>query len=220
MTSYIIANAENLPVFGPAEWAPEVFCSEMRALLEAAELDIGSVGLGDTPPVNALEWDGVPFRILPCIVVGAEYDRDTQYPGAPVVVVTENLAVATYTPQDRPISEVAEWAVKRINREVGEERAKHVTDTFGQEGTYIEKAKEAERWAADPSGSFPYLEAEAEATETTVAEIAALVQATASGWTLINAGIEGKRRGALVKVEAARLAGNVAAIRALFPIAW
>ena len=108
-------------------------------------------------------------------------------------------------------------AVTRINAEAGAERAKRITVTIGQEGTYIEKGREAAAFVAGGSGTFPYLEAEAIATNSTVADVAALVNATAAAWVPINASIEGKRRGALVAVDAAQ---TDAEVEAIFPIAW
>jgi hypothetical protein len=115
------------------------------------------------------------------------------------------------------LEQVKAAAVERINREAGDERAKHITVTTGQSATYIEKQKEAERYAAGGEGPFWYLEAEAEATGDTVEAVAALVLATAAAWTPINAAIEGKRRGALVAVDKAATAEEVEAI---FPVAW
>ena len=108
-------------------------------------------------------------------------------------------------------------AIARINTEAGAERAKYVTVTAGQEGTYVEKKAEAEAFASGGAGPFPYLEAEASETGSTVADIAALVNATAAAWTAINATIEGKRRGGIVAVEAAQ---TVAEVESVFPIAW
>jgi hypothetical protein len=108
-------------------------------------------------------------------------------------------------------------AIDRVNREAGEQRAAHITVTTGQEGTYIAKQAEAERWQAGGAGPFPYLDAEAEATNSSVSDVAALVLATAAAWTMLNAGIEGRRRGALVAIDAAQ---SIEAVEAAFPIAW
>lgn len=108
-------------------------------------------------------------------------------------------------------------AAARINTEAGAARAKYITVTAGQEATYLDKEREAAVYAGNPGGSYPYLAAEATATGTTVAAVADLVNATAAQWRGLNAQIEGKRRGALVAIEAAP---DVAAVNAVFPIAW
>lgn len=108
-------------------------------------------------------------------------------------------------------------AIARINAEAGAEREKYITVTIGQEGTYIEKKAEAIAFAGGGGGPFPYLEAEAEACSVTVADIADSVNAAAAAWTVVNAAIEGKRRGGVVSVEAAQ---TVADVEAVFPIAW
>ena len=116
------------------------------------------------------------------------------------------------------VAQAAAEAAERINREAGEQRARHITVTAGQEGTYTAKQAEAERYAATGGvGAYPYLEAEAEATGDSVAAVAELVSQTAAAWTLLNAAIEGKRRGALVAVGKAT---SVAEVEAVFPIVW
>ena len=133
-------------------------------------------------------------------------------------IVTDEEALAILTAEAAPTLEhVKAAAVERINREAGDQRGKHITVTTGQSATYIEKQKEAERYAAGGEGPFWYLEAEAEATGDTVEAVAALVLATADAWTRLNAAIEGKRRGALVALDKATTAEEVASI---FPIAW
>lgn len=111
-------------------------------------------------------------------------------------------------------------AIARINAEAGAARAAFITIATGQEGTYAEKAREARAFAADPAPvatAYPYLAAEAQFTGRPIEEIAGLVNATADIWTAINAEIEGRRRGALVAVDAA---ATPAAVLAIFPIAW
>ncbi|MGY0794272.1 hypothetical protein ACW7BJ_33410 [Azospirillum argentinense] len=102
-----------------------------------------------------------------------------------------------------PLSELKAAAVDLINARVGELRAVHITVTVGQSATYLEKQEEAERYAAGEGGPFPYLSAEASATDSTLDDIAALVGATAAAWTAVNAALEGKRRAAVEAVKAA-----------------
>lgn len=103
-------------------------------------------------------------------------------------------------------------AVTRVNSEAGSARAKYITVIPGQEQTYAIKAAEAAAYDGNPTGSYPYLTAEAAAVGTTVAELAAEVNATATAWTAINAEIEAKRRGATVAILAATAATEVQAL--------
>ena len=139
-----------------------------------------------------------------------------QAAGAPILIDTDGRPTLADTPPPT-LEAVKAAAVERINREAGDERARYITVTTGQSATYIEKQKEAERYAAGSDGPFYYLEAEAEATGDTVEAVAALVLETADAWTRLNAAIEGKRRGALVAVDKATTAEEVEAI---FPVAW
>ncbi|CAO3446600.1 hypothetical protein [Azospirillum argentinense] len=102
-----------------------------------------------------------------------------------------------------PLADLKAAAVDLINARVGDLRGLHITVTVGQSATYLEKQEEAERHAAGDSGPFPYLEAEATATDTSLDDIAALVGATAAAWTAVNAALEGKRRAAVEAVKAA-----------------
>ncbi|HYD29185.1 hypothetical protein [Brevundimonas sp.] len=224
MTKAVIVDSNNAVVFGPAIWSGFSFGVAIGGLLDALpDRAIAGVPLGGHVTLTeALSWEGCPFRVLPCAVVGDAYDPDTQTLGDPVVTVAEDgqSALAVYSPADKPVDDVAGWAVERINREAGAQRGAHITVAVGQEATYLAKQAEAARFAAGGGGVFPYLDAEAEATGATRAEVAAVVLATAEAWTVLNARIEGRRRGLLVATEAARVAGDVAAIRALFPLTW
>jgi hypothetical protein len=111
-------------------------------------------------------------------------------------------------------------AIARVNAEAGGARAQFITATIGQEGTYLDKAAEADAFVVDPAptaAKYPYLFAEGEATDTPVTEVAALVRQTAQAWRLINARIEGLRKGAGKRIAEAQ---DVAAVAAVFPILW
>jgi len=140
--------------------------------------------------------------------------------GAAVVTVTYAVVELAAAELAADLAAVEAAAVGRINREAGGERARHITVTTGQEGTYLAKQAEAERFLAGVPGPHPYLEAEAAATGAAVAAVAAVVAETAAQWTALNAAIEGARRGALVAVERAVAIGDRAAVEAVFPIAW
>ena len=111
-------------------------------------------------------------------------------------------------------------AIARVNSEAGGARARFITSVIGQEGTYLDKATEAGAFAADPApnaSAYPYLFAEAEATETPVEHVAELVRQTAQSWRQINAQIEGLRKGAGKRITEAE---DVATVAAVFPILW
>lgn len=111
-------------------------------------------------------------------------------------------------------------AVARINGEAGGARARYITVIPGQEGTYLDKATEAAAFLADEAPTaerYPYLYAEAEATDAAVADVATLVNQTAQVWRQANARIEGLRKGAAKRVADAL---TLAEVTAVFPIAW
>ena len=107
-----------------------------------------------------------------------------------------------------------------VDAAAGRFRLRFITDTAGQATTYDAKAKEAEAYAANPSGTYPFLSAEAEATGQTLAATAATVAATAAQWTLIGAAIEGARIAAKRAVTAAKDAGDWPAMGVAATIDW
>lgn len=141
--------------------------------------------------------------------------------------VTPDGVRVLYSVTDKPPTEMAAAlnelkaaAVERVNREAGEARARYITVAVGQEGTYLEKSREARAYLSDPTPDpvhYPYLSAEAECTGQTVGAVALLVAATADAWTPINARIEGLRQGALVTI---RTTNAPEALAAVFPINW
>ncbi|WP_395459836.1 hypothetical protein ACHMW5_35785 (plasmid) [Azospirillum melinis] len=141
--------------------------------------------------------------------------------------VTAEAVTVTYRTTDKSPQQLAvdlaaaqTEAVDQVNREAGEARARFITVTIGQEGTYIDKGNEATAFLADEAptaAKYPYLYAEADATGQPVESIAALVNQTALAWRPLNARIEGLRQGAL---KAVKDAGTPAAVAAVFPIAW
>ncbi len=77
-----------------------------------------------------------------------------------------------------------------------EVRALFVTDLPGQEMVYLEKAQEARAFQADPTGSYPLLEAEIGITGADTAEVASVVSTLADQWKQIAASLETIRLGA------------------------
>lgn len=141
--------------------------------------------------------------------------------------VTDDAVTVAYRVTDKSPDELAADvlaaqadAVARVNREAGEARARFITVTIGQEGTYLDKGNEADAFLVDEAptpAKYPYLYAEAEATGQSVQDVAVLVQLTAQAWRPINARIEGLRQGAL---KAVKDAGTTADVAAVFPINW
>lgn len=91
----------------------------------------------------------------------------------------------------------------RIDAEAGAVRLRFITDTPGQALTYRKKEDEARDHQAGGAGPWPMLEAEAAATEQSVAALAAEVFAAANLWVALGAAIEGARMGAKKSVREA-----------------
>lgn len=211
-------------VYGPLTWCPYAFSHQLGLLG-------WSVSLGTVPDVwrspSAVEggsdvpgWPETSAAILPCIMNCPPFDPDYRVRSVPTFAIADGAVTANCGVEDRPLAEVRTEAVARINREAGATRALYVTVATGQEGTYTAKEREARAYATDPApdpARYPYLSAEATFTNSPIAAIAALILATADAWTAVNAEIEGRRRGAL---EAVKVAADVTAVAALFPIPW
>lgn len=103
-------------------------------------------------------------------------------------------------------------AIRAVNDGAGAFRRLFITDITGQQATYLAKEAEARAWApgADPT-YFPYLTQEAAATGQSVADVVALVLATAAQWRALDPRIEGRRRGASVAIAEAADAEAIAA---------
>jgi len=94
----------------------------------------------------------------------------------------------------------------RIDVGAGAYRMKFITDVPGQQMTYVRKEKEARELTGGGSGPFPTLEAEAAATDQTVAQLAATVIYQADLIISLGAAIEGMRIGAKRAVSLAQTA--------------
>ncbi|MGF7173519.1 hypothetical protein [Azospirillum doebereinerae] len=175
--------------------------------------------------------DGTGFWPMDRQVVG--FDPRTHRLAEPVPQpdALRRVVVVRPTPVPLPAEEVAAEevaelkrrqaeAIAVVNQDAGKARARFITVAIGQEGTYIEKDREARAFQADPApdpASYPYLSAEAEHTGQTITTIAALIVGTAAAWTPVNAQIEGLRQGALKTI---RDASTPAAVATVFPIDW
>lgn len=114
---------------------------------------------------------------------------------------------------------------RQIDIEAGAFRLNFITDVPGQAETYQQKVAEAAEFAgeadpANPVGTYPMLAAEAQATGTTIADLAATVTATRATWLQLGAGIEAMRMGAKKAVSAARAAEDWDAMQAAGTVDW
>lgn len=96
-------------------------------------------------------------------------------------------------------------------------RLRFITPGAGQAITYIWKAQEAKAYLQDASAETPILTAEAAAVGTTVAALAAEVEAATQAWLNIGTKIEAARRAAKTEVAAA---SNIATMHAASQIDW
>lgn len=106
-----------------------------------------------------------------------------------------------------------------VNYQAGACRGRYMTVIPGQEATYLLKEQEAKAAKAvlDAGGSlnqadYAILAAEAHGSGSTLADVLALVLATAGQFRQLAAFVEGKRRGAIVHIERATDAAAVQAI--------
>lgn len=94
--------------------------------------------------------------------------------------------------------------IVKVNNTIGTIRSKYITATVGQDLTYQQKMFEVQRYDIDtnPTGSnYPYLQAEATATNSTLQDIYTLVKTTATQWNSVGAQLEGIRRGTIVAIQ-------------------
>ncbi len=118
----------------------------------------------------------------------------------------DGLWTLPWVVRDRTNEEIAALEahlLDQIDREAGAFRQRFITSVPGQAQTYVEKEREALAYQSDPEGSYPFLTAEAVATGSTVAAVAALVAGTAAAWRQLGAAIEGRRMGAKQAVKSA-----------------
>jgi hypothetical protein len=107
-----------------------------------------------------------------------------------------------------------------VDSEAEKVRARFITIGAGQAMTYTYKLAEAREFVQqdEPTAAdFPFLNAEAIATGTPIAQIAALVLANAEAWSMVGAKIEGARLAAKAAVQAAT---NVAQIASASMVDW
>lgn len=99
------------------------------------------------------------------------------------------------------------------SRNAEEARNRFLTPGSGQAITYTRKEAEARAWSADADpANFPFLAAEAAATNTPLAELVAIVIAQADAWVAVGSAIEARRRGLLVAIDGATTRAQLDAI--------
>jgi len=104
-----------------------------------------------------------------------------------------------------------------IDQRAGEFRCRFITDAPGQALTYLRKEDEARRLRSGGLGPFPTIDAEAEATNVPVEELADRIVAQANAWVALGAKIEAARMAAK---QAVSTAASEAAKREAAVVDW
>jgi hypothetical protein len=131
-----------------------------------------------------------------------EADLQRQAGAGQYVIQTDTNPVAVTTVNLDP---VRASLCNRIDAEAGAVRARFITVAPGQEMTYVFKANEAQSYVAsdtDPT-HYPFMRAEAAATDKTLDEVHASVLESTTLFIIIGARIEGARMAAKQAVNAA-----------------
>jgi len=143
--------------------------------------------------------------------------------GCAAIQVLEDGLAAMVVPQealrgaDLDLDLIKSLTAKQVDGAAEAFRLHFVSDGAGQMLTYQYKAAEAAAYLMDSSAPVPFLAAEAEARNMTIADLAAEVAARVAQWTLIGSRIEGLRMGAKAALIAA---ANLAEISAALAVDW
>ena len=109
-------------------------------------------------------------------------------------------------------------AVERIDQAASDARGRHITAGVGQEATYQMKEREADAYVAAgrpaDGSAWLLLSAEAQATESTVSDVADMVRSMRDQWMQLAAYIEGVRMGAKRGVQASENVADILATAA------
>lgn len=112
-------------------------------------------------------------------------------------------------------------AVKAFHDEIDEQaeqaRASVITIGSGQAMTYLRKEAEARAWLADNNSPVPFVEAEANATSRTIADVAQTIVEQADAWLAVGPRIEAAR---IAAKRAVSEAGTVAEMQSAASIDW
>lgn len=129
-----------------------------------------------------------------------------------------DAALVAYTAEhdQRLVDNAGRQAVDAINRAAGIARQRYITISPGQELVYMAKERQAREYkAAGYTGATPeFVAGEATATGLSAQAAAGAIIAKADAWISIGAQIDQAKRTASVQIDAAKTAGDTAAITA------
>jgi hypothetical protein len=114
------------------------------------------------------------------------------------------------------LADVRMRASAEVDRAAGSARARYITIVAGQEGTYIEKEKQAEQFRAAgyPTKAIPLMiDGEAQASGLSAQQACDFILETRDGWLVVAARIELERRKGKVAIDAAKTAADIAAAK-------
>lgn len=107
------------------------------------------------------------------------------------------------------------YLTAKVDRDAEQVRLRFVTPGSGQGMTYLAKEAEARAYLLDSSTPIPFIEEEALQTDASIGDTIANVLLNADAWKPIGAKIEGKRRGAKVRIDRAASLGEIVAAAAV-----
>lgn len=114
------------------------------------------------------------------------------------------------------LEEVKQQALTDIDSVAGSTRLRYITDVPGQQAVYLVKLEQANQYLADPNSTVPYIQAEADALQTTLQIAAQQIVDRANLWNnIVGPQIEGIRRKNKLAVDAATTIDEVYSIKAL-----
>lgn len=114
------------------------------------------------------------------------------------------------------LEEVKQQAYNDIDAVAGSARLRYITDVPGQQAVYMVKLEQATQYLLDPSSVVPYIQAEADALQTTLQIAAQQIVDRANLWNnIVGPQIEGIRRKNKLAVDVATTVDEVYSIRTL-----
>lgn len=114
------------------------------------------------------------------------------------------------------LAEIKQQALTDIDAVAGNTRLRYITDVPGQQAVYLIKLEQAKAYLQDVNATVPYIVAEAEVLNVSLAIAAQQIVDRANIWNnVVGPQIEGIRRKNKLAIEAATNAEQVYSIRAL-----
>jgi hypothetical protein len=113
-----------------------------------------------------------------------------------------------------------------VKRQAEAERLKHLTPGAGKANEYRRKEEEARAWDAAGGGTvttptnYPFANARAAVTGETIEDVLALFKARSDAWAALGAQIAAAEDGAVLDIEAARVAGDWVVLEAAGYVTW